>query len=217
MEPNEQDNITNNETIENMSADTIINIMDQISDRIKKVDKRNNKAFEQLQDTYTIYFNPVVSNFINISIKVDGVENINSDDSDEENEGIKYNDFLNNNMQIPEIKDKDEIVINMSYANIWFGFPCYCDSPTFKIKATDELKGFTREELALKIFRRFHMLYFLHKNYDMVKGVIDTEIIESKRCFQPLCGEYDYSDNGVYGIEYDKKNNRWEVLCVNIH
>ena len=198
-----------NDFANNVTIDNIVSAIDQISSFIKIIHEHDNIELEQLQNNHIIYFNPVISNYVTNSNY--------SDDSDDENEGIDYKDFVDNNMQLPAIKGKDEIVINMSYANIWFGFPCYGDSPVFKIKANNEKIGFTREELALKIFRRFHMLYFLYKNYDMEKGVISTEITESKQCFQPLCGEYDYCDNGIYGVEYNKTLDRWEVLCSYIH
>lgn len=166
----------------------------------------------------TIYFNPKTSKFVWL-IKVPQIDHIDySSDDDFDYEGIYYEDFVANNMQVQEIEGGNDIVIEANYIHIFFDTPCFSDQPTFTITTDNETIGFTRKELILKVMQLFHMLYYLYKNYDMENGTITTnDISYDKKCFRPLLADYDYNDNGVVGLKYDKLYNRWNVLMINYH
>lgn len=175
-------------------------IFNEITDHIDQVFHNNKEELSKLCNNYIIYFNQ---------------SNAPLDETNDSEicDGIEYSSFVNT-MELPSIIGGDDIVIKMSYINIYFDFPCVKDQPTFKITADNDELGFTRKELALKILQLFHMLYFLHKNYDMEKGIISDDI--TNKCFQPLIAEYDYESNSIYGIEHNG-DNIWKVLLVYIH
>lgn len=170
---------------------------------------------EKLQNNYVIYFEQLNGDQMNSPI--DRVMDYETDNDIDQGYGIDYAVFVENKMKLPTLERENDIVIKMSYANIYFEDPCWNSKSTFKINSDNKI-GFTRKELALKVFQRFHMLYFLYKNYDMKKGIISNNVIipDRNRCFSPLM-EYDYLDNGIYGVQYDKIYNRWTILLINIH
>lgn len=134
---------------------------------------------------------------------------------------IMYDEFINN----PTLKDigllnKDQIVLKSSYIYILFNNPNFNSDTIFKLTADNELEGFTREELAVKIMQRYHLIYFLFKNYDMKKGIIKevpTDIDINNRsdiCFRPLLYETDYTINGLSYIIYDQEKDYWKFAPI---
>lgn len=130
--------------------------------RIEYIKYNNKKTIESLQDKQTItFYHP--DHVIPESDYSDG----------DELEGLYYDDFLANKLNL---ENPDEIVLAQSYIRLHFNSPTYRDHTTFTIHADDEMKGFTRKELAIKCMKYYHMQYYLSQNYDLDKGCF----IESK-------------------------------------
>lgn len=155
-------------------------------------------------------------------------KNTNDQESDEDNDEnwedndtdaniLLYETFVNNNMKIDglNLMYADETVLKSSYANILFKYPSFENEVVFTIHSDDRVKGFTMKELALKVFRYYHLQVFLCKNYDMENGKMLTEAPDEKtfnRCFRPVLWESEWTDNGILSLEYCKDTNQWEVL-----
>lgn len=134
--------------------------------RFKYVQNHNKQTKESLQDKQLIEFHHA---------------NYNSDaESDEYGEceenddkyGLHYEDFISNKKV--EFKNPDEIVLAQSYIKVYFNSPTFRDHVMFTIHADDEMKGFTRKELAYKCMKYYHMQYYLSQNYDLDKGCFVT-------------------------------------------
>lgn len=135
------------------------------------------------------------------------------------NKGILYNDFRNDGMIINKLIAADDIVLEISSVVIVFTYPCK-DRTTFTIVSENDITGFSRKELALKIMRYYHMMYYMALNYDLEKGAFDENFGErfidksyGKRAFAPIAF-YEYIDNGIINITYEKGRNEWIVNTI---
>jgi hypothetical protein len=140
------------------------------------------------------------------------------DESYDDDSILLYDTFIKNNMSVDNLSlvYENEVVLKCSYINVFFGHPNFAEQTTFRIVASDILKGFTMKELALKVMQKYHMLVFLYKNYDMEKGTIVTEMLPfNDRCFRPCMYEGEWTDNGVSGLQYHKDVDYWEVILFN--
>ncbi len=125
-----------------------------------------------------------------------------------------YQSFVDNNMQIDglPLENPDEVVLEMRYCNIHFDSPNYDPKVTYSITADDEIKGFTRKELALKTMRLYHMMFYISKYYDPISGkVVDdpTKLNERTQLFRPVLHEWQYRNNGISSLKYVKENDHW--------
>jgi len=143
-----------------------------------------------------------------------------SDDDDyinyTEEKYLYYEEYVNNGMKVDglNLDNPDEIALELSNIYVNFGQPINPnENIIFKITANDELKGFTYSELALKIMQRYHLIYFLFRNWDMEKGVIkETPTDDMKyrdECFHPTCYVGEWIDNGLACLFYNKQSDFW--------
>jgi len=111
---------------------------------------------------------------------------------------VSLNDYLDGKMQL----DNQIIVYPHSYITLLFDYPSM-EHVTFKVSADNKMKGFTKQELATKVMERFKLLYYIYKNYKTESG---------KTLFQPVLNEYEYRDNGIYKLKYNKVSKIWKVV-----
>ena len=129
--------------------------------------------------------------------------------SDEDSGGIRYQSFIS---KIYKLNDPDTVVLPCSYIDIHFNSPCWRDNVTFKIHAEDEMIGFTRLELMKAALERFHLLYYLFKNYNAEEGRIN---LNSSSCwFSPVLRVDEYSENGLKSLIYNKEKGYWIFECI---
>lgn len=188
----------------------------KISENVENATLTDKEQFENINDNTSIYFEPFQSNYKSIKFHID--ESDNGEES-QDIDGIYYDEFAKN-MRIPELKNSNEVVIQMSYADISFEEICVDMMPIFRIHADNESFGFTRAELLTKLFEIYHMLYFIYKNYNMQNGLISANMNNVKwknRCFRPLIGDYDYESNGIYSLEFNKQRGIWIVQFLHYH
>jgi len=126
---------------------------------------------------------------------------------------VFYENFIKN-MSVEGLIYENEVVLKCSYINVHFRYPMLQSDVTFKIMADNELDGFTMKELVLKVMQRYHMLVFMWQNYDIKNGIINPT---SRNCFKPLVYESDWTMNAVTGLKYNKTNNTWMVMLLDIH
>lgn len=131
--------------------------------KYKYIQNRDKKTKDSLQDKQLIEFH---------NVNHDSDKETDSESDNEENTyGLSYTEFLANNIRL---KNPDEIVLEQSYISVHFNSPNYRDHTTFTIHADDEMKGFTRKELAIKCMKYYHMQYYLCRTYDLDKGCFVT-------------------------------------------
>ena len=207
------------------STDPLITAFYKVQKEGKLIRKQDKATKKSLVDGQKIAFirDRAICHFKILRYLSDGTFGESQDDEDYSM--IDYQEFLDNNMTIDNLGliNKDEVVLKMSYIDILFNSPNFGSDTTFRIMADNELVGFAREELGLKIMQRFHLLYFLFQNYNMERGNIrETPIIhfDTKRqngtCFEPIIGYQDYSDNGLSHIVYNEDKKIWKFIprCV---
>jgi len=131
--------------------------------RMKYIKNRNEKTKESLQDKQYINFDHID---YDSDLEDDEWGGIN--DANEDKYGYPYQDFLDK--KEVSFKNPDEIVLAQSYMELHFNSPTYRDHVTFTLHADDEIKGFTRKELAHKCMQYYHLQFYLCQNYDMNKG-----------------------------------------------
>ena len=136
-------------------------------------------------------------------------------ESDEGNPGSKskpgvYLDAFNSGKF--RLTNADEVLIPASEMNVHFCSPNWKDHVTFRLVALDEMLGFTRKELGIRIMTRYRMLYWLCFNYNLKSGLPDNA--NPSHLFAPVLRESEWSHNGIAGLKYDKKHDRWEVECI---
>lgn len=102
--------------------------------------------------------------------------------------------------------NSDEIIYACSYINIEFNYPNY-NTVTFKIRAKDNMRGFTTKELADKIIKYYHMLYMVNYGYNFDKGTFTSTKPSYIFHYYP---DYDIY-NGISGLKYYKKLDAWKV------
>jgi hypothetical protein len=162
------------------------------------ISNRDKKTKESLQDNQTI-------KFCNI--------NHNSDDENEDDyentHGLLYKEFLDNKI---ELKEPDELVLAQSYISVRFNSPVFRDHTTFTILANDEMKGFTRKELAIKCMKYFHLQYYLCQHYDMNEGCFKQD--HGTGLFRPVLYYDEYTENGLSALEYYKEKDYWLFICM---
>lgn len=124
--------------------------------------------------------------------------------------GITYQAFINKTFRL---ENENEVILPLSHINVHFSYPCSNDNVTFGIVADNPIRGFTRLELATKVMQRFHLLYYLFCNYSLEEGEINSS--NSSAIFAPMTTTDEYTDNGLAGLSYDKKLNRWDFECIN--
>lgn len=144
------------------------------------------------------------------------------DDRPQEQYILTYEKFIENNHQIEglNLADPDDIVLNLSECYILFKYPVSRQVTIYKLRAKDEMIGFTRAELALAVMQRYHLMVYLYLNYDIEKGkvVSGDELKErdsKKILYVPFMYEEDWTLNGVTGLKYCEELNQWEVLLYN--
>lgn len=149
---------------------------------------------------------------------LDDFDNLD-DDADLDEYQLRYDKFVKNEMKIDglNLALADEIVLESSYCNILFDYPNFQSNVAFTVHADDDMKGFTRKELALKAMQRFHMLWYLCTNYDMEKGCVIqkdvTNIPIREMPFRPTLYLDEYTDNGLLYLLYKKETNQWIFSC----
>ena len=146
------------------------------------------------------------------------IESDDEDDNESDTQYIRYDQFIQDGMNIPSLNGADDLVLACSRCNIHFDYPCF-DNVTYTIRAEDEVVGFTRKELALKIMQLYCMMVFVCKKYDKTTGQLYQSEPNppkfSELMFGPVLGVSEWEDNGIRGITYDKEKNHWVCLCVN--
>lgn len=135
----------------------------------------------------------------------------------EEDSLLSYDKFIENDHQIDglHLTDPDDVVLDSSYCNILFLHPIINEDTIFRVTCRDELKGFTRSELALYVMQRYHLLVYLYQNYDINKGKIvsgDELSVRKKVLYKPFMYEEDWTDNGVKSLQYNKDTDQWKVI-----
>lgn len=128
--------------------------------------------------------------------------------------GIKYKEYfddIKNETNKIILKNSEEIVLESSEFNLCFNYPTL-NQVIFSIKAPDPVKGFSRKELADIIFRYYHMQYFISMNYDSKKGEINLS--NGDGIFASIF-PFEYEENGIYGIEYNKDKKIWQIGYMN--
>jgi len=126
--------------------------------------------------------------------------------------GITYQSYTDRSF---DLYDPHNVVLRASHIDVLFSYPCWKDHVTFRINADDKIKGFTRYELMKKVMQRYHLLLYLHMNYDAELGKVDSE--HSSGWFSPLLWLDDYTDNGLDCLEYHKNERVWEFVCIDYH
>ena len=109
-----------------------------------------------------------------------------------------------------KVRNGEEVVLDTSYIRIAFQYPP-TEKVIFRIEATDISKGFTRKELAYKILQHFHMLRSVGKNYNMEKGEFDMNNENNKSNPFRAILSWEYDDNGISFLEYNKNEDVWNV------
>lgn len=134
--------------------------------------------------------------------------------SEDDYNAIFHSTFVENNMSINGLGllYENEVVLKSSYIKILYDYPCKTNA-TFHIKADNEVVGFTYGELALKSMQFFHMLYTLYKQYDLSSGCIVQSGDINNRCFDSIF-EYEWRDNGLDRLIYNKQNDEWVFECI---
>ena len=133
-----------------------------------------------------------------------------------DNEYMMYEDFIKNGMKIENLARADDLMLACSKCDICFDYPCK-DSVIYTIRANDEIVGFTRKELALKVMQLYCMMAFNYKNYDKTTAQITN--MESmpknapQRIFSPINDE-EWEENGMGGIRYNKEKDYWVCQCL---
>jgi len=153
------------------------------------------------------------------------IENVVDDEYDgiPDDNVLFYDKFVNNNMSIDNLglHVPDDIVLKSSYCNILFDYPVnYKEHTVFTVHANDEIVGFTRKELALKVMQRYHLMWYLCKNYDVEKGMIVSDELAKERkitIFESNFYTSDWTDNGVVSLIYKKETDQWIVNCYEYH
>jgi len=84
---------------------------------------------------------------------------------------------------------------------------------TFRVKADDEMRGFSERELAVKVMKYFNMMYQINLHYNMDLGKFQEEELPLQKWVFDCLFEYEYYDNGVVGLEY-QKDGEWEVIFL---
>jgi hypothetical protein len=182
------------------------------------INKRDKITKESLKNDYYIDF-VVLPN----DKTMDDYNNYDSDELFDDNiYFITYEKFMQNNMKIDglNLQNPDEIVLESSYCNVLYSYPGFDDKTAFTIKADDEITGFTRKELALKVMQRYHLLCYLFQNYDKESGcVVSQELAqqreERKIMFRSVMYETEWTDNGLKSLIYHKETNQWTFECCN--
>lgn len=199
------------------------------------VKKRDNITKSELNDKQVISFmlmdpnkhykNLLPFNYDNymngdVSMSEDAKE---SDNEDDDYEMLLYETFMNNGLSIDNLGlvYENEVILKCSYANILFSYPNFNSNTAFTIHADDEICGFTFKELALKAMQKYHLLYFLFKNYDMEKGTLINENSDNtnhfntfeNRCFRPTLWESEWTENGLLNLVYNKQTDQWKFEC----
>lgn len=129
---------------------------------------------------------------------------------------LEYQKFVNNDFKIDGLwlADPDDVVLKLSYCDVLFDYPCFDSKVVFTLHPTDKMIGFTRKELALSVMQKYHMLYYLSCNYSTAVGkVVDdkTSIKREDSVFRPIM-EYEWRDNGVLQLQYNKIKDQWCVI-----
>lgn len=131
---------------------------------------------------------------------------------------IEYEEFMASQMQLPNLEDGDDLVLACSSCTICFDYPCQAKA-MFMIRADDDITGFTRKELALKVMQLYCMMAFNYKNYDKTTGKLQNSQLVDKndperaqRIFAPIVDE-EWEENGIIGITYNKEKDYWVCQC----
>lgn len=162
------------------------------------IKERDSKTIENLLDGYEIRFMK---------------EGIEYSDENDEITGIRYSDFIVDFMVSGEkLANPNDIVLASSVARLRYSSPG--EGTEFNIRADNEMIGFSRLELATKALKYFHLLYYLYSNFDIDKGQIVESGTEIKsKIFSPVF-EYEYRDNGLSSLKYDKNKNVWNCIYM---
>lgn len=184
----------------------------EMIEKMREIRQNERVQLDAIKDRTCIYFQPVQNNYEIIKADSDS-------ETSQDIDGIYYAEFVKN-MCIPELKNANDIVIEMDYADVSFELFCFDMKPTFRIYTDNEGTGFKRNELLMKLFKIYHMMYFMHKNYDMETGSINATITNVRwenRCFKPLIGDYDYEANGIHCLEFNKQTKIWKLHPLECH
>jgi len=201
----------NNDSTQSSSTNTYSNkMLEYINNFSKEFDKRYNYIKNRDKDTIDSLEDEQEITFVNES---DPEQLATHEYYDKEYTGISYDKFMNKTYKL---QDPDTIVLPCSYINLYFDNPNWDEHITFKIKADDELKGFTRHEIMKKALDRFHLLYYIYKNYSVDDRKINPE--NSSHLFgAALHGDNEYEANGLHFIIYNTKYNYWRFECMVNH
>ena len=187
-----------------VDIDVSIKIFNDIVKENENIRERDKSTKDSLKHDQTI-------DFILISEGTNDLPEINSIDDIPEKFVLTYDKFINNNMTVDNLGliNSDDIVLKSSYCNILFSYPVNYNEPIiFSIGADDKKIGFKRKELALKAMQKYHLLYYLYKNYDVEKGEI---VLDEKKVtiFEPNQCDEEYTQNGLLNLIYDKEKDHW--------
>lgn len=206
--------MNNHQNCVQVNVDASINCWNDIVKYNGDIRERDKITKDSLEDTHSI-------NFILIPEGITNLPEIDPNDTLPEQFVLTYDKFINNNMCVDNIGllNANDIVLESSYCNILFNYPVNCYEHTnFTITADDRKIGFRRNELALKAMQKYHLLWYLCKNYDVEKGKIVSNELANERniiMFKPNQHINEYTQNGLLNLVYDKKRNHWVFNTYN--
>lgn len=124
---------------------------------------------------------------------------------DDEKKCIWYEDYKQG-------KYGESIIFEMSYIDVLYTYPNCMEYIMFRIVADDKVKGFTKHELIMKLYERYHLIYSLSKHWDMKEGIYDGNIDNCNNCNKgnfKCVFDYQYYNNGIHHLEYNLKKELW--------
>ena len=174
---------------------------------------QNQQTKESLQHNQLIKFRHINSKEP-IDIEIEKDFDSDYDENEMDLGGLLYENFMQNKI---DIKNPDDIVLQCSNAKIHYSYPCSpSNAVTFTIQADDEMKGFTRKELAVKAMHFFHLIYYIYQHYDTnTRNFIPDKgpgVYEG--LFRPTCFPGEYENNGLRNLQYNKEKDYWEFICM---
>jgi hypothetical protein len=193
------------------SSEKLLNKIFEETDMICKRNIETYNKLDNLNNNGNVYIN---FNSRESTIDSDNDDDIDGNDNDIDGndleEGISYIEYfksIKDNTKY-DIENADDIVFECSRIQIKFDHPSV-NHTTFTVDADDRMIGFSRRELADKVLKYYHALYYINKHYNLDKGEFDMN--NGTKMFHCCRGDYEYTDNNIIGLKYIKENRLWVV------
>lgn len=195
----------------NVRFDAVKKIFDKIQTEIELVNKKDQETLDALQDNDTIEF-VLLPN----GKTIDDFRKNDIDEHDIETYALLYKRFIDNNMKIDGLNlfGDTDIVLKSSKCDLVINAPAHDYGTVFRLRADDDMIGFTRKELALKVMQRYHLMWYLCQNYNLETGKITDNPEERKEIiFRATMYDSYWWNNGLICLQYHKNANQWEFIC----